>query len=169
MPGRDYTAPGQYFVTMCAAKGACLFGEVRAGVMRLNEAGHIVREEWARTRHVRPGVDIDVFVVMPNHVHAIVIIEEQRGAAQRAAPTLVQGGGLKGRSLGAIVGQVKSITTKRIRREMGRPNLDVWQRGYHDRVIRGKEEWLHLREYVLRNPANWDADPDNTVRRRSPT
>ncbi|HOK89274.1 MAG TPA: transposase, partial [Candidatus Hydrogenedentes bacterium] len=73
LQGYDYTQPGAYFITICTANRKCLFGEVVDCQMRLNETGRIVRDEWLQTAALRPGVVLDAFVVMPNHVHGIIV------------------------------------------------------------------------------------------------
>ncbi len=74
LPEYDYAGDGVYFVTICTAKRACIFGQVDGeGVMQLSTFGEIVREEWLRTPEIRAEVEIDEFMVMPNHFHAIVM------------------------------------------------------------------------------------------------
>jgi len=72
----DYAAAGAYFVTICAFEKACRFGTVVSGEMQLNAVGEIVRDEWLRNATVRPGIKLDAFVVMPNHLHGIIVINE---------------------------------------------------------------------------------------------
>ena len=74
LKGYDYTRAGAYFVTICTKDGACLFGDVADGVMRLNQMGHIVRQCWLAIPDHFPHVLLDEFVVMPNHVHGILVI-----------------------------------------------------------------------------------------------
>ena len=75
LKGHDYSQPGAYFVTICTSNWECLLGEVVGGAMRLNEVGQIARDEWLRTGIVRRNVLLDTFVVMPNHLHGVIIIE----------------------------------------------------------------------------------------------
>ena len=79
LKGYDYASPGVYFVTVVTQDRACLFGEVEGGEMRLNGLGEIVAEEWERTAMIRPSVVVDDFVVMPNHLHGILILTEATG------------------------------------------------------------------------------------------
>ena len=74
LAGYDYSDPGAYFVTLCTYGRECVFGAVAAGAVRLNDCGLVAREEWLRTGAVRPGVVLDAFVVMPNHIHGIIIL-----------------------------------------------------------------------------------------------
>ncbi len=80
----DYTHAGAYYVTICTVQKQCTFGEVVDRQVRLNEYGRVVEEEWAQTAIVRPYVVLDAFVVMPNHVHGVIVIAERDvGACQR--------------------------------------------------------------------------------------
>ena len=78
LPQYDYTQPGGYFITVCTTNRECLFGKIRNGTISLNEYGTIVRAEWERTAIIRPNVVLDAFVVMPNHVHGIIILNDDR-------------------------------------------------------------------------------------------
>lgn len=85
LQGYDYSQAGAHFVTLCAWQGQCLFGQVITGCMRLNDIGVIVAEEWARTGDIRPNVTLGEFVVMPNHLHGIIILHERVGATGLSA------------------------------------------------------------------------------------
>ena len=150
----DYRQPGAYFVTICAHRQQCLFGTVKDGEVSLNRLGKIAAEEWRRTEELRALVELDFFIVMPNHIHGIIWIghcEDQRGQEAR------QPAGSAG-SLSAIVGQYKSVVTKRIRRLHRRPDLQIWQRSFHDHIIRNRSDLERIREYVIANPARWRDD-----------
>lgn len=87
LKGHDYSGPGAYFVTLCTYNRECLFGEIEDGEMRLNNMGHVVRDKWVRSADIRPGIVLDAFVVMPNHVHGIVIFGDGNTVgAHRGAP-----------------------------------------------------------------------------------
>jgi REP element-mobilizing transposase RayT len=163
--GWDYSAPAWYFVTICTKGHACCLGRISQGQMVLSEMGAIVAEEWQRTAVIRPDIRLDAWVVMPNHLHGIVIIdsggtEAQSVGFERARPdrahSAAKPGQLRPGSLGAIVGQVKSACTKRIR-GLGHINFD-WQPRFHDHIIRDEAELARIREYVLNNPAKWELD-----------
>lgn len=155
--GYDYAQAGAYFVTICTQNRACLFGEVVDGKMRLNVFGEIAREEWFRTGQIRPNVELDAFVIMPNHIHGIIVIRGNVGATRRVAPTKHPAGPVSG-SIGAIVGQFKSITAKRINELRGTPRVPVWQRNYHERIIRDEPALARIREYIANNPRQWTLD-----------
>ena len=163
----DYAGAGAYFVTICTQSHALLFGAIVGEEMRLSPAGEIVRDEWARTADVRPDVELDAFVVMPNHLHGIIVITGHPsptvGATRRVAPTENRGtarGPVPG-SVGAMVGQFKSVATRRIRQCLGAPSLTVWQRNYYEHVIRDEESLNLIRQYIADNPAGWALDREN--------
>ena len=109
--GWDYGSSGTYFVTVCTRGFRCWLGDVVAGEMRLSMAGTIVAEELRNTENVRSNVVLDRWVVMPNHLHAIIVIENE--SPPRCDPSAVAPR-LRAGSLGAIVGQFKSMCTKKI-------------------------------------------------------
>lgn len=160
--GYDYTQPGAYFITICTHERELLFGDVVDGEMRTNEWGEIVREEWFRTAQLRPYVTLhdDEFVVMPNHVHGIIwIVGEIVGATRRVAPTPPTGPDAG--SIGAIIGQFKSIVTKRINALRATPGAPVWQRNYYEHIIRDERALTAIRRYIAENPLRWHLDRYN--------
>ena len=74
-PNWDYTSNGYYFVTICTHKRQCFFGNVNAGKMELSDIGFIIAQEWQKTPQIRSNVQLDEWVVMPNHFHGIIIIK----------------------------------------------------------------------------------------------
>ena len=169
--GYDYSGPGAYYVTICAWNRECIFGEIMDGKMQLNEFGNIVQKEWLNTGHIRPNIELDEFVIMPNHFHGILVINHRlnqprldashRGVLQYA-PT---NAGLRSPSqtIGAVIRGFKSAATKSInllRNTAGRP---VWQRNYFERVIRNEKDLFRIREYIHFNPLQWDIDEENPM------
>ena len=137
---------------------AGLFGKVVDGVMRLNELGALVATEWLRTATIRPQAVLDEFVVMPNHFHAIIAIENsRRGVLPYARPSFRS----PLQSLGAIVRGFKSATTRLINEIRGTPGTVVWQRNYYEHVIRNDGELIRIREYITNNPLRWSLDREN--------
>ena len=171
LKGYDYTQPGAYFITVVTHDRECLFGEIVDGEMRLNEFGEIVRTEWFKTAVVRPYVMLypDEFVMMPNHTHGIIWIVDV-GATRRVAPPpiapspvappIIHPRGPMAGSVGAIIGQFKSITAKRINTLRNIPGQPVWQRNYYEHIIRDERALNAIRRYILNNPANWTKDAD---------
>lgn len=130
----------------------------------------IVHDEWYRTATVRPFVHLDEFICMPNHIHGIVILVEPVGAKRclaldkRATHRVAPTGDMHSNSLGAIIGQFKSVTTKRINQLRGRTGLSVWQRNYYEHIIRNEDELSRIRQYIGDNPLNWETDEENPNR-----
>lgn len=131
--GYDYAQTGAYFVTICTYQRECLFGDVRGGRMECNAHAQIVHEEWAQSAQLRREITVDAFVVMPNHVHGIVIID----ANNRTSPSVgatgrspLQKPGPAPKSLGSFIAGFKAATTKRINQRRGTPGMPLWQRNY---------------------------------------
>jgi len=182
LPGYDYTQPGAYFVTICIHQAEELFGEVTDGVLVLNPFGQIAHEEWLASETIRREIELDAFVIMPNHVHGIVWIvptglSEDVGAvgaqvgAQGLAPLRYPRGivGEDGpsplrraaRSLGSMIAGYKMAVTKRVNARRDTPGAPVWQRNYYEHVIRTEDALRAIREYIVRNPARWQMDRYN--------
>ncbi len=153
LKGWDYSRAGGYFVTICTADQRCHFGQVVGGAIRLSPVGEIVAAEWQLTAEHRAHVTLDVWVVMPNHLHGIIVIQEDgvlpTTDAAREKP-------LKPGSLGAIVGQIKSVCKKRIIAS-GNRTFD-WQPRFHDHIIRDYADLARIRKYIVNNPAQWELD-----------
>ncbi|MDQ3773326.1 MAG: transposase [Pseudomonadota bacterium] len=165
--GYDYTQAGAYFVTMVIQDRSCLFGGVVDGHMRLNEAGRMVAAEWDAlcTRFI--NIDLDAFVVMPNHIHGIIVITDaQSGATTRVAPTPVPVTTTRDRAVGHIVGAFKSLTTVAYARGVTTQGWSpfrgrLWQRNYFEHIVRNEEVFYRIRQYIADNPARGTDDPEN--------
>jgi putative transposase len=164
LPAYDYTQAGAYFVTLVTHACECLFGQIIDSEMRPNVLCEVVVKEWRRTGEIRREVVPDLFVVMPNHIHGILIIGDRSvvGAHGRAPLQLHR----PARSLGSFVAGFKSAVTRRINEMRGTPGLPVWQRNYHEHVIRNEEDLDRIRQYIVENPARWDEDPANPGQRQ---
>jgi hypothetical protein len=126
LAGYDYASEGGYYITIVTKGRVCLFGEVINGEMQLNDFGRIVHEEWFRSTVIRHEIELDMdeFVVMPNHIHGIVWINDDRGRGDRpVAPTKPVGPPPK--SIGAFVAGLKSSVTKRINVLRNTPGASV--------------------------------------------
>ncbi len=157
LKGFDYTREAAYFVTICIQNGTCLFGEIVNGQMRLNDAGRVAQMMWKAIPTHFPHVETDAWVVMPNHVHGIIITV---GATHASPPR--QSGPPKG-SLGAIVGSYKSAVSRQINQLHGTPGALVWQRNYYEHIIRNNTGLNRIRKYIAGNPAHWDEDMENPI------
>ena len=160
-PDWNYADNGMYFVTICTQNKVCYFGEVINEKMRLNDIGQIVVEELLKTPQIRKNVILDEWIIMPNHLHVIIFIcnngvETSRRDVSTKAHNNFQ---LQSGSLGAIINQIKSICTKRIR--LVEPKFS-WQSRFYDRIIRNEYELRRIRDYVYYNAAKWDIDKNNS-------
>lgn len=156
LKGYDYSLTGVYFVTICSQNRDCLFGDIQNGKMVLNNTGRIVFDEWMKTPLLRPNVELDEFVVMPNHVHGIIMITEshRRGVSQYAPAPLRS----PSQTLGAIIRGYKSAVKTRINNRQIIPISKIWQRNYWEHIIRNESEMLRIREYIRKNPKKWNID-----------
>ena len=150
IPDYDYSWPGAYFITVCTHNNECLFGEIINDKAQLNQYGRIVVEEWLKTKQVREFVELDTYIVMPDHFHGIIVIKDT-GTARRAPTTERFGRPVEG-SISTMVRSFKSAVTKHINILRCTPDKAVWQRGFYDHVIRHNEEINLVREYILNNP-----------------
>jgi putative transposase len=154
LQGYDYSGAGAYFVTICTHNRVCAFGAVDDAAMQLNETGRIVASCWNEIPQHFSTIILDEWVIMPNHIHGIVIITDESSAeATRASPIRP--------ALGVVVGPFKSAATKRVnewRRARGSP---LWQRNYYEHVIRDEADLTRIRQYIADNPIRWADDPEN--------
>lgn len=159
LKGYDYSQDGTYFVTICTANRECIFGEIVEGNMILNDIGRIANDELHKTSMIRRNVKMDCTIVMPNHIHAIVVIDNNVGTYSN---TPLQKTDTPFRSpshnLGAIIRGYKSTVTKQVNILRKTPGEPVWQRNYYENIIRDESSWNHIREYVKNNPQKWEED-----------
>ena len=172
LPSHDYGEEGPYLVTVCTDERLHLLGRVLGSGVALTSFGEVASEEWSRTSDLREGIELDEFIVMPNHVHGIVWIVREATVvgAQRAAPLRPDAGqrfAVHAGSLGAIVRAFKSATTRRINELRCTPGATFWQRNYYERVIRDERELSAIREYILDNPRKWNEDVHNPLNIRN--
>ena len=164
LKGYDYAGAGAYFVTICVQNRECLFGRIADGQMVLNDAGMMIQTVWNEIPPHYPGIEIDASVVMPNHIHGIIVIV---GAAPRGRPVDGQPQGVAPTlSLPDVVHRFKTMTTKRYAdgvKQYGwrRFNGKLWQRNYYEHIIRSDDELNSIREYIAINPAQWALDREN--------
>lgn len=185
LSGYDYACEGGYFITIVTKDREAMFGSVVNGEMVLNEFGRIVEVTWLDLVNHNVNIGLDDFVVMPNHIHGIVVIFEPTGVVSPVSP--VGAGSQPARmiraglepaptknnnnapnesaltrkiSLPEIVRQLKTFSARRINILRGTPGAPVWQRNYYDRVIRSDREYEEVAAYIANNPANWLTDAE---------
>jgi len=158
LPQHDYSSQGAYFLTICLKERILVFGEVENGEMRLNEIGRFVEEEWQNAVNAFPGVSMDAFVIMPDHVHGIVMIDGDSNRTNVGAihESPLQPAARRKMTISRLVGRFKTVTAKWINSLRGTPGQAVWQRNYHDRIIRDSFEQHRIREYIAANPSRWE-------------
>lgn len=169
LKGYDYSQAGAYFITICCGNRTCLLGEILEGEMILNEMGLIAQNEWLRTPEIRKNAELDVFVIMPNHIHAIIILNDN-GRGELHSPIIIGSPNImndnKGEcnsplrspsnNIGSIIRGYKSSVTKQIR--ILNDNIIVWQRNYHEHIIRNEKSYQTISNYISSNPAKWNDD-----------
>ena len=185
LPGHDFALAGVYFVTLVIQDRMCLFGDVVGVKMRLNAAGEMVQRLWQALPDRFPGVGVDAFIVMPNHIHGIISISQAVGAplvgARKAAPQANGNGNIgrraatraaptqdSGHSLDDVVEAYKLLTTANYRdgaraRGWPLPSAELWQQGFYQHLVRNEGTLSKVRQYVHDNPAWWEFDRENPV------
>ena len=176
LQGYDYSQAGGYFVTVVTWHRECLFGEIVNADMVLNEFGKIASECWLAIPEHFPNVELGAYVIMPNHVHGIIVIranesllatktvDDRRGAAMlrpydgEQNPHKIN---VKPGSLGAIVRSYKSAVSYRINKE--HYATGIWQRNYYEHIIRNETDLRNKTEYIEANPLLWEQDAENPI------
>lgn len=149
----DYSTPGSYFVTICTADRFCAFGDVHDSTMKLSPAGAVVDSWWNSIPSQFPDVLLDTRVVMPNHIHGVVVI----GSAFVPTTDCALPG------LSEIMRWFKSQSTRDyilgVHTE-GWPRFPgrLWQQGYYDHIVRSEQSLSRIRSYIASNPSRWESD-----------
>jgi putative transposase len=157
----DYSQEGAHFVTIRATRDGLMFGEIKDGEVVLNEFGLIVEEIWNDlTRHYN-NIELDAFVVMPNHIHGIILIYDERHVGAIHELPLQR----RQMLLPKIIGRFKMNSAKRINILRDIPGCRVWQRNYYEHIIRGEKDLNAIRAYIRNNPINWKIDEENAIYR----
>ncbi|MGZ2371543.1 transposase [Ancylomarina sp. YFZ004] len=171
----DYGSNAAYFVTICTQDRAHYFGEITDGIMQLSEIGFLAYKYWLEISEHFPFVELDEFVVMPNHVHGIIIINKPVSVETRHALSLstqlpqqkhetigqkrFQNQGKE--TLSSIIGSYKSVLTKNARKI----HADfAWQARFHDHIIRNDQSFYNISDYIKNNPSTWKDDKFHAIR-----
>jgi REP element-mobilizing transposase RayT len=153
LKGYDYYQPGVYFITIVSKDRENLLGEIVNGEVHLSEWGQIAASTWEDLVNHNPGVGLDAYVVMPNHLHGIVIIKELNPIS----------------SLPEIIRQFKTYSARRINQKRRMAGIAVWQRNYYDHIIRNQNDLERVRQYIQNNPQQWCDDAENPTNRKFPS
>ncbi len=156
LPHFNYAWPNQFFITICTQYRNHLFGEVKQGIMHLSEFGNISHRCWQEIPDHFPEIEIDEFVIMPDHIHGILLFGSTnnqpavlgRHACQKEILPQHQ-------KLSVIVGSFKSVVSKRIR-SMDPHLHQIWQKSFYDKLIRTDKQLALVRRYIKNNPQNWE-------------
>jgi REP element-mobilizing transposase RayT len=154
----DYSKSGYYFVTICTKDRKGFLGSVEEGKMNLNAYGAIVSECWCDLPKHYSNCSLDSYVVMPNHVHGIVIISHKDGT--------IVGNGFKPfptHGLSEIVRGFKTFSSRRINERIRDRDRFSWQKSFYDHIIRSERSLESIREYIQNNPLEWDLDRENPL------
>ena len=160
----NYANAGLYFITICTARREHLFGNIQNGEMHLSPIGEIVQQEWDKSFEIRAELFCDIFVIMPNHIHAILRIENGlNGHVETHGRASLHGrqSGVAFRppkSISSFVAGFKSAATKQINEFRNTPRTPVWQTRFHDHIIRNEIEYQKICNYIENNPGNWNED-----------
>lgn len=157
LPAYDYSTPGAYFVTICTHNRVLMLGSVADGRMETNAAGLQVLAAWESLPGRFPMVSLDAFVVMPNHVHGMLFLQDPLVAERCHREDLVA----KNPTLGEVLRAFKSVSAVRVNQALGRSGQPLWQRGYYEHVVRTNKELDRFRLYIEQNQVRWDEDPEN--------
>jgi REP element-mobilizing transposase RayT len=173
----DYSCSGAYYVTIVTYGRECLFGEIKNGATQFSDMGRIAYENWRAIPEHSPQVELGEFVIMPNHVHGIIVTQ---GEHIPVAPTPIApahgnpipvaraeikpNNGLKRGSIGAINGAYKMSVTRRSQAELDGAN--IWQRNYFEHIIRNDDEHSRFQFYIESNPINWEEDKENPEKKQ---
>jgi len=151
LPGYDYAQPGAYFVTIVSHGRELLFGAIVDGEMQPNACGEAVQRVWFELPEHYPQFRRDAFVVMPNHVHGIVVIEDEPSSSRRAG-------------LAEVVRGFKTFSARRVNGLRGTAGVSIWQRNHYERVIRDDRELDRVRADIGANPSGWTEDRENPAK-----
>lgn len=141
--GYDYSRSGAYFITICTHNRECIFGEIVDRAMNYNELGNIALLHWHNLATHHPNIEIDESIVMPNHLHGIIIVQESS------------------KPISEIIRGFKTFSARQINKLLDRKGCPLWQRNYYEHIIRNEDELNNVRQYILNNPTNWQKDKNN--------
>jgi len=188
MPGWDYSGNGIYFITIVTQNRECNLGEIVGGEMILSAFGKIVDNEWNKSFEIRNELFLDEYIIMPNHLHAIIVLDKNgideshgthvvvethgRASLQQQSPEQSdkQQFYRKPKSISSFIGGFKSAINSKIDDYIDVNNLDIpkynrknhfFQSNYHDHIIRNDKSYQTITEYILNNPLKWNDDKFN--------
>ncbi|MBD2692812.1 transposase [Anabaena catenula] len=167
--GYNYSQAGAYFITICTNKRKCLFGNIFQNEVHLNELGNIVLNVWDSLPNKYSNIELDEFVIMPNHLHGIIIITDVEAIHELPLQESINVGKIQELSLRErrnmllpkVIGYFKMNSAKIINQKISSSGTSLWQRNYYEHIIRNESELDRIREYIVNNPIKWTLDYDN--------
>lgn len=162
LSGYDYTQPGDYYITICTYKRQCWFGDVVNERVEYNHLGYIAYSFWKALPQRFSHIELDAFIVMPNHLHGILIIGDLLNHIQpNNTSKKEQFGKPVVGSIPTVIRSFKSAVTKRINLMRRIPEPPVWQSNYYESIIRIETGLDKVRQYIINNPRQWEIDQEN--------
>jgi putative transposase len=169
----DYAQPGAYYVTVVVWQRKFLFGDVVNKEMVLSNFGLVAKQQWEKIPRRFPNIELGAFIIMPNHMHGIIVITDGRGTAgnrddhddksSRRAPSHEEFQKPVKGSVPTIVRSYKSAVAYRINLIQRTQGVPVWQRNYYEHIIRNQQDLQNKTDYIGANPMLWDDDDNNPI------
>jgi putative transposase len=157
----DYSRDGYYFITICTRGRKNSFGDIKEGTIDLNRYGEIVNQCWRDLAKHYPNCSLDSFVIMPNHVHGIIVIDNGNVVGNGLKPFPTHG-------LPEIVRGFKTFSSRKINEEIKIDSKFQWQKSFYDHIIRDNKSLENLQQYIMYNPLKWELDVENRTSVPSP-
>ncbi len=162
----DYRTSRAYFITLVSSQRKFLFGNISDMQMAPSSTGVLISQTWQSLPAHFPAIRLDDFVLMPNHFHAIIwltpvgaeLSSAQRIGSRDAQPSATPDDPVKVASLSTVIQSFKSFSTREINKQQGTPGASIWQRGYHDHIVRNQTDLETIRTYIRQNPLRWHED-----------
>jgi putative transposase len=161
LPFYDYSQGGAYFITICVANRECLLGNIVDGKTHLSEIGGIVRTAWDNIRDRFSEIELDAFVIMPNHIHGIIVIRNVGAIHESPLRGHPRRSLRRGMLLSKAIGYFKMKSAKNANLLGNKSGLPFWQRNYYEHVIRNDIDLEEIREYIQNNPLKWLEDENH--------
>lgn len=164
LKGHDYTQPGAYFITICTKHRQCLFGDIVAGEMQLNNLGKIAFNCGQEIPKHFSHIKLDAFVVMPNHLHAILLITHKPlGTQDSCVPTTEQFSKPVPGSISTVIRTYKAAVSREINIISDTKGQSIWQRNLYEHIGRDEKSLDNIRQYIIENPQRWAKDSENPI------
>jgi putative transposase len=156
----DYSQSGEYFITICTHNHECLFGEVVDEGIKLSPQGKTAQQCWLDIPMHFNNAELDEYVIMPNHIHGIIILKDNSVGTRHAVSLHEQFGKPKCGTIPTIVRSFKSAATRQIRILTNEYEIPIWQSRFYEHIIRDDKDLDNVREYITNNPFNWLLEKD---------